>query len=218
MNVSKIFSRRSFFQSLIIGLIVVVASAHDVRADQAENARKFIQNLGDKAISILSDKNVTKEAAAKTFHDMLVSDFDLDLLGKFAIGANNWKTATPAQRQEYQKLFEKLVVQIYNDRFSLFNGETWKVVDGKVEDDRDSYVSGIIIKPNPSAKPVHVDWRVRNKGGRQQVIDVIVEGVSMTVTQRSEFSAVIQKNGGDLDAFLKTLAERVVASAPEPKD
>ena len=149
---------------------------------------------------------------------MLVNDFDLDLLGKFALGPTAWKSATSAQRQEYQKLFEKLVVQIYNDRFSLYNGETWKVVDGKVEDDRDSYVSGLIIKQNASAKPVHVDWRVRSKGGRQQVIDVIVEGVSMTVTQRSEFTAVIQKNGGDLDAFLKTLSDRVVASAPGHED
>ncbi|MBY0428587.1 MAG: ABC transporter substrate-binding protein [Alphaproteobacteria bacterium] len=202
----------------MIGLLVVLASAHDVRADQAENARKFIQNLGDTAIKILSDKNVTKEAAAKTFHDMLVEDFDLDLLGKFALGPTNWRSATPAQRQEYQKLFEKLVVQIYNDRFSLYHGETWKVVDGKPEDDRDTYVSGLIIKPNPSAPPVKVDWRVRNKGGHQQVIDVIVEGVSMTVTQRSEFAAVIQKNGGDLDAFLKTLSDRVIASAPEHSD
>lgn len=214
----KMFFRGAFLKTLVMGLMIAFTAIPNAHADQAENARKFIQNLGDTAIKILSDKSVTKEAAAKTFHDMLVNDFDLDLLGKFALGGNNWKSATPAQRQEYQKLFEKLVVQIYNDRFSLYNGETWTVVEGKAEDDRDTYVSGLIQKPNASAKPVHVDWRVRNKGGRQQVIDVIVEGVSMTVTQRSEFAAVIQKSGGDLDAFLKTLSDRVVASAPENKE
>jgi phospholipid transport system substrate-binding protein len=208
----NLFTRRAFFLTLMAGLISIFALPAYARADQAENAHKFIQGLGDKAISILSDKSVTQEAAGKTFHDMLVRDFDLDLLGKFAIGPNNWKSATPSQRQEYLKLFEKLVVQIYSDRFSLYNGETWKVVDSKAEDERDSYVTGTIIKPNGSP-PVKVDWRVRNKGGRQQVIDVIVEGVSMTVTQRSEFAAVIQKSGGDIGAFLKTLADRVAASA-----
>lgn len=110
------------------------------------------------------------------------------------------------------------MVQIYSDRFSLYHGETWKVADAKVENDTDSYVSGLIIKPNPSAPPVKVDWRVRNKGGKQQVIDVIVEGVSMTVTQRSEFAAVIQKNGGDFDAFIKTLQERTARPPVDPKD
>ncbi len=218
MVFKTVFSRRSFFAALAVGLIALFTSTHDARADQADGARKFIQALGDKAIATLADKNVTPEAAAKTFHDMLVNDFDLDLLGKFAIGPSNWKAATPAQREQYLKLFEKLVVQIYSDRFSLYNGETWKVTESKVEDGNDSYVTALIMKPNGSAPPVKVDWRVRNKGGRMRVIDVIVEGVSMTVTQRSEFTAVIQKNGGDLDAFLKTLSDRVMASAPQAKD
>lgn len=218
MVLLKSFSRRAFFLTLVAGLIAILSFGGEARADQADAARKFIQNLGDKAISTLADKSITPEAAAKTFHDMLVNDFDLDLLGKFALGPSVWKSATAAQRQEYLKLFEKLVVQIYSDRFSLYHGETWKVTDAKAEDDRDTYVSGLIIKPNQSAPPVKVDWRVRNKGGRQQVIDVIVEGVSMTVTQRSEFSAVIQKSGGDFDAFLKTLQERTARPAAEPKD
>jgi phospholipid transport system substrate-binding protein len=48
---------------------------------------------------------------------------------------------------------------------------------------------------------VRVDWRVR--GGK--VIDVIVEGVSMSVTQRSEFSSIIQRNGGDIEALITHL-------------
>lgn len=217
MAVSRSFTRRAFFLTLVAAMVAILSWSGEARADQAENARKFIQNLGDKAISTLADKSVTPEAAAKTFHDMLVNDFDLDLLGKFALGPTTWKAATAEQRSQYLKLFEKLVVQIYSDRFSLYHGETWKVTDAKAEDDRDTYVSGLIVKPNPSAPPVKVDWRVRNKGGRQQVIDVIVEGVSMTVTQRSEFAAVIQKNGGDLDAFIKTLQERTAVPPAEPK-
>lgn len=217
MAVSRSFTRRAFFLTLVAAMVAILSWSGEARADQAENARKFIQNLGDKAISTLADKSVTPEAAAKTFHDMLVNDFDLDLLGKFALGPTTWKAATAEQRSQYLKLFEKLVVQIYSDRFNLYHGETWKVTDAKAEDDRDTYVSGLIVKPNPSAPPVKVDWRVRNKGGRQQVIDVIVEGVSMTVTQRSEFAAVIQKNGGDLDAFIKTLQERTAVPPAEPK-
>ena len=211
----KSFMRCALFLVLSAGLIL--AGSNGARAGNTEDAQKFIQGLGDKAISILSDKSVTSEAAAKTFHDMLVDGFDIDLLGKFALGPTSWKAATPEQRQKYMQLFEKLVVQIYSDRFSLYHGETWKVVGAKAEDERDTYVTGTIIKPNPSAQPVKVDWRVRNKGGKQVVIDVIVEGVSMTVTQRSEFASVLQRSGGDFNAFLQTLGERTAVPPPEPK-
>jgi phospholipid transport system substrate-binding protein len=53
-----------------------------------------------------------------------------------------------------------------------------------------------------------VDWRVRERGdGNLVAIDVIVEGISMIVTQRSEFSAVIERRG--MDGLLAELRQRV---------
>ena len=54
-----------------------------------------------------------------------------------------------------------------------------------------------------------VDWRVRPRGDGLKVIDVAVEGVSMSVTQRSEFSSVIQRGGGQIESLLQTLRQRV---------
>ena len=203
-------SRRLFLKLAGVGFAVAsifmpLTAAH---AD-TDGAGKFVQGLGDKAISVLADKTKTPEQAGQVFREMLHNSFDLDLLGKFALGPANWRAATAEQKAQYLKLFEKLVVQIYSDRFKLYSGESFKVASTKAEDDRDTYVTSDIVKPGAGAAPVQVDWRVRNKGGRYQVIDVIVEGVSMSVTQRSEFAAVIQKNGGDLQEFLKILAERV---------
>jgi hypothetical protein len=56
---------------------------------------------------------------------------------------------------------------------------------------------------------VAVDWRIRSRGDALKVIDVAVEGVSMSVTQKSEFSAVIQRGGGDIEALLQSLRQRV---------
>lgn len=183
------------------------AKAADAPAPSGQTAEAvaFIQGIGDRAISILSDKAVTPEQANKTFHAMLRDDFDIDLLGKYALGAAVWKTLNDSQKQQYNTLFEKLVVQLYNSRFRLYHGETFKAVGATAEDERDTYVNGLIFH-NDSRPPVKVDWRVRKKDGRFQVIDVIVEGVSMTVTQHSEFSSVLQKNGGDFATFLKDIA------------
>ena len=57
----------------------------------------------------------------------------------------------------------------------------------------------------PSGSDVSVDWRVRERGGSMKILDVIVEGVSMSVTQRSDFSSVIQRGGGNVDVLLDHL-------------
>jgi len=38
-----------------------------------------------------------------------------------------------------------------------------------------------------------------------KVIDVIIEGVSMSLTQRSDFSSVIQRGGGDIQILIDHL-------------
>ena len=55
--------------------------------------------------------------------------------------------------------------------------------------------------------PLKVDWRVRERDdGGLVAIDVIVEGVSLIVTQRSEFAAVIERQG--MDGLLAELRQR----------
>jgi phospholipid transport system substrate-binding protein len=199
---------RSVFTGLVILFLAAMPLA-SAQADQAKQASDFIQSLGDRALRTLSDKSMTPEQAAKTFNAMLRESFDLDLIGKFALGANTWRAATPEQKQQYAKLFENLVIGIYSDRFKLYNGEKFRVVNSHAEDDRDTYVNSEILRNVDGAPPVQVDWRVRNRNGKPMVIDVIVEGVSMSVTQRAEFSSVLQQNGGDINNFLNTLQARV---------
>ena len=61
-----------------------------------------------------------------------------------------------------------------------------------------------ITRPN-GAPPVAVQWRVRAEGGAFKIADVIIEGISMAVTDQQQFSAVIQRGGGDLQALINAL-------------
>jgi phospholipid transport system substrate-binding protein len=65
----------------------------------------------------------------------------------------------------------------------------------------------VIVSPE-GKPPVKVDWRVRNKDGRYKIVDVLVEGVSMSLTQRSDFSSVIQAGGGDVQVLLNHLKQK----------
>ena len=168
---------------------------------------KFIQSLGDKAISILADKKLNPEQRNAQFRNMLRDSFDLPTIARFVIG-RAWAGATPEQQKEYMDLFEALVVKTYSDRFALYTGEGFKIRSSQPEGDKDMIVNSDITHPDGSA-PTVVTWRVRQKGDKMGIIDVIVEGVSMSITQRQEYSSVIQRNGGDINALLDLMRQRL---------
>ncbi|MBV5334014.1 ABC transporter substrate-binding protein, partial [bacterium] len=122
-----------------------------------------------------------------------------------------WNVADETQRREYMTLFEKMIVDAYAGRFAEYSGETFKVAGVRPDGDVDSHVTTQIVRP--SGPPVNVEWRVRKTGATYKIIDVVVEGVSMGVTQRSEFASVIQTNGGQVDGLLKALRAKVTAGA-----
>jgi phospholipid transport system substrate-binding protein len=179
---------------------------------RSQAAAGFIQDLGARAIDVLVKPALGRDESMRRFRVMLNEGFDVPYISRFVLG-RYWQAATPQQQQEYGTLFERLIVLVYADRFALYSGkiqgvnETLKVMGNRPEGDNDSIVSTQIIRPD--APPVAVDWRVRHRADSMKIIDVAVEGVSMSVTQRSEFASVIQRGGGQISALLDTLRQRV---------
>ncbi|MDP9127726.1 MAG: ABC transporter substrate-binding protein [Pseudomonadota bacterium] len=175
-------------------------------------AGKFVQDLGDRAIAIIADKNVNPAQRNEKFQTILSDSFDLMTIGRFVIG-RSWNTATPDQQKEYMKLFQALVVKSYGDRLTLYTGEGFQVTAARPESDKDFIVASQITHPDGS-QPTVIDWRVRQRNGKLGVIDVVVEGVSLSVTQRQEYSAVIQQHGGQIDGLLAVMRKQL--ETPEP--
>jgi phospholipid transport system substrate-binding protein len=207
---------RTVFMALLLSLACSAALAAPPAAAAAANtyetaiatpAGKFIQDLGDKALAILSDKSITAEQRNEKFRHMMHDSFDLATIGRFVIG-RNWHAATPEQQKEYMKLFEQLVVKTYSDRFALYTGEGFRARAVTPEGDRDFIVNSDITHPDGSP-PTAVDWRLRQKESKLGIIDVVVEGVSMSVTQRQEYSSVIERNGGNIDGLLDVMRQHL---------
>jgi phospholipid transport system substrate-binding protein len=167
----------------------------------------FIQSLGDRAISIIANKNLSTTKRDDQFRQILQDSFDLMTIGRFVIG-RTWNTATPEQQQEYMKLFEALVIKSYGDRLTLYTGEGFTVVSSRPESDKDFIVNSQITHPDGS-QPTQIDWRVRQRNGKLGVIDVVVEGVSLSVTQRQEYASVVQRSGGKIDGLLEQMRQQL---------
>ena len=142
--------------------------------------------------------------------NLLNTATDLDLVGRLVLG-QYWRSATEAQRAEYTKLFKELVVKTMADRLNTYGGETFEITAAKPVDERDTVVSTKIFRPASGSQPIAVDWRVRSLDGRYSIIDIVAEGVSMVVTQRSEVGSVVSQKG--MDGLIQTMRERLQGRA-----
>jgi phospholipid transport system substrate-binding protein len=190
---------RRFFMAGAIALCAGVPHAH-AQAD----ATAFISQLGSQAIQVLGPGVPASERLAR-FRQLFQNDFDVPGIGRFVLG-RYWRIATPAEQQEFLGLFQEYIVEAYSARLSQYGGEPFRVTGSRASGGETVVTSQIIQK---SGAPIEVDWYLTDEGGAFKINDVYVGGVSMAVTERDEFAAVIQRNGGQISALLAQLRQKV---------
>jgi phospholipid transport system substrate-binding protein len=200
---------RAFLTVLLIAATFVVMRPAAAGGDADPAASAFMQKLGNDAIHELTDPAVPTPERQARFRRLLDENFDMPAISRFVLG-RYWRTANEAQRAEFQKLFEDFIVGSYSARFSEYRGEAFNVVGSNAESGGTVLVHSKIDMP--TSEDIRVDWRLRGRGGDFAIVDIIVEGVSMAVTQRSEFSSVIQSRGG-VDGLLEALRTKNGQSA-----
>jgi len=203
-------NRRLFL--VVVSLLITSASATAATNAIAADASVFMSELWGQTAEVLSKKASSAERLAR-FRQLFQADFDGPGIARFVLG-RYWRSASEQEQQEFLKLFEDYVVFVYGTRLSNFNGETFKI-RGSRTDERGTIVSTDIISPGGEA-PIKVDWRLITDHGSFKINDVIIEGISMLVTQRSEFASVIQRHGGQVGELLEMMRERTrTASAAQ---
>jgi phospholipid transport system substrate-binding protein len=194
--------RRSFAAAGAV-LFAVAALAVLPRGAAAQDALGFVNNLGTQAIAVLGPQ-VPAEQRLSRFRELFRDDFDVAGIGQFVLG-RYWNVASPQQQQEFLRLYSEYIVQAYSARLSEYGGEPFRVT-GQRQGDSGTVVTSEVVRQGGS--PVEVDWYLIDAGGFK-ITDVYVGGVSMKVTERDEFGAIIQRSGGNIDALLTQLREKV---------
>lgn len=193
---------RRFLLLAAAGLALLGAMPAPAHAS-ADSARAFITELGKETVAVLQRPDPAPQKAAK-MEDILRRGFDFQTIGRFVLG-RYWNTATPQQREEYLKVFTDFVAKSYSRRLA----EEATVTGFNITNLRDLGENDYLVQTaitRPSGAPLNYEWRVRDGGGGAKIVDVIVEGVSLLVTQRSDFTSVAGQNG--IDGLIKNLREK----------
>ena len=186
-------------------ILLILVHYASVRADDFTNgAEQFIKSLADDATSSLTSETLTEKERQKQFRVLLNSYFDINGIGKWALG-RYWRKTSKSERLEYLVLFENLIVSTYTNRFNKYTKEKLTV---KGSSSRGKFA---LVKSQINGgkeKPIRIEWRVIFSDGNYKIFDIVVEGVSMVRTQRSEFSSVIRRNGGKVSVLLAALRKK----------
>jgi len=207
-------NRRIVLATLFVWTLAVWGGAMGAKPAHAETtpqapttAQDFIEGLAEEAVNALTAEGVSREMRIARFTHLFNNSFDVQTIGKWVLG-RYWRTATDAEKEAYLKLFEEYVVITYVERFDQYSGEKLQVIKSVAEPGQDALVFSEIKRPS-GGEPIRVDWRVRTNADVYKIIDVYVEGISMSQTQRKEFTSVIRANGGTVAGLLNALRTQI---------
>jgi phospholipid transport system substrate-binding protein len=200
--------RRIFLASACAAALLAAlpAALPAYAALSADDAKKFIDGLSDEAIGSLTGASVTQPERETRFRNLLQAHFDMPGISKFVLG-RYWKLASEPQQTEFQKLFETMLVQSYAKTFAQYGGEKFQVSKSWADGDGSVVVNSHVDRPNGDV--IHLDWRVADQDNMMRIIDLVVEGVSLRATHRSDFASAIQSNGGTIAALLDLMRQKV---------
>lgn len=185
---------------------LLIYSVSPTYASSPEEAAKYAVTVGNEATAIL-DKSVSDEEKRRQLTELFVEQVDTDWIGKFVLG-RMWRTLSEDKQQTYLKYYRDFLISQYTSNFKEYaQGTKFEITQARPIGKRgNEYFVSTKINSD-SGEPVKVEYRIRQHADTHfRVVDIVVEGVSLLATQRSEFSTVIQRKG--IDYLIERLKAR----------
>lgn len=126
---------------------------------------------------------------------------DVNIIARSALGADA-RRASPAQMRAFTEAFRGYIARKYGKRFEEFRGGNVEVKSvGKLKTWYD--VKATVYLRGSS--PFEVSFYVSDASGKDLFFDMILEGISLRLSERTEIGAMLDRRRGDIDAMIADL-------------
>lgn len=188
--------RRAVLFAVLAGLV------SPARAQEAAQAGPFIQQAGNELAELIAGQPDLAERRRRIL-PFLERVVDVDGVARFCLG-RYWTTATAAQQAEYLAQFRLVLANGVAGRLGEYRGDAIRVITGRPEV-REGGIHVPTTIERPGNKPNRVVWIVTPSGTGFRIIDVVAEGISLRLTQRSDYAAYLGRNGGDVGGLIRAM-------------
>jgi phospholipid transport system substrate-binding protein len=171
-----------------MGVVAVVAALGLAGVALAGAPTEQLRRYTDEVHRILADSSMPPPAKRAAIREMAEQVFDLAETARRALGPH-WNKRTPAERQEFVRLFADLLDRTYVSKIELYGGERLLFTAESIDGDY-AVVRGKVITRQGSEAPV--EGRLHRRSDRWLVYDILIEGVSLVGNYRTQFDRIIR--------------------------
>lgn len=184
-------------RTLFVLLLAALASV-GARAEDVTSPLRLVELTVNNVVADMNANQAVYSADPAKLKAMVMErvapHFNFRRMTQLAM-AKSWATATPAQRQQVSDGMLQLMVRTYANAMFTYRNHPLKLVNEKKTSERSAIVR--LGVTTTSGQPVDIVLRMENRANRWQVIDVVVDGVSMVITYRGVFAEEVSKSGID---------------------
>jgi len=194
----------------LLAVLAIAFGASAAVAADTKAANAFVDKVASDTLVIVKSADPLPSKQAK-LESLFKTNADIPFVAQFVLG-RHWRAASPAQQKAYVSAYEPFLMKHYVGRLLKYSGQSYKVANSRQDADGGVVVTMELVDPGKPS--VFVDYRLRQEKAGYKVTDIIVEGVSLLNTQRSEFNSVVNSKGLDylISALQKKAAAPITAS------
>jgi phospholipid transport system substrate-binding protein len=195
----------AFFSFLMVSLPVFAAEEKSPEALVKQVTAEVLDALkSDKQLASGDRQRVLQLAEEK-----VLPHIDFEEATRLAVG-RSWAQATPEQKKKLTSEFRKMLVRVYSNAIQPYEGQTIQVAPVRMKaGDTEATVHNTFVRSG--GKGVGFDYSMRKTEQGWKIYDIVVEGVSLVLTYRSEFDSVVRQEG--VDGLIKRLAQKNTPAA-----
>ena len=162
------------------------------------------KSLVDKTVGQINDiinSGKSEQAMLGEFEKLFAKFADVPTIAQSVLGPAA-KSASKGQMSSYTKAFQGYISRKYGRRFREFIGGKIVVNDARPLKSYYEVISTAYLK---GESPFEVRWHVSDKAGKSLFFNIIIEGVNMLASERTEIGAMLDKRKGNIDALIEDL-------------
>jgi len=159
------------------------------------NVKSFINLVANDVIKVAGNDSYSQKQKAAHMMEIMRTNFNVKWMSKFVLGSS-YKDLNDKQKDEYYNSYQKYLLYSYLPNLLQYSDETFKILEVRRMGDRDYTVDTEIIRHN-GKPPIKIGYHVKTSktGDSMKIVDIIAEGISAILSQRSEFKEITQNSG-----------------------
>ena len=176
---------------VLLAVLGVAFVAPGVPGAQDAAAGAFLESMTHDIFAKLDDSLLGQTEKERDLRSLFRQNFDVPAISRFVLG-KHWRKTSTAERQNFVDAFEEINSRQFLAMVGEFSAEMFSIV--KVQQDAAKPSSSLVSTEigQSEGEPISAVWRIRNKDDQHKVLDIVVEGVSMAITLRHEYGAVVK--------------------------